>query len=174
MSLGIYNPTECAPFVAGRSVKAFQTEQAAADQWHMGRLAGVVATRRPGPGAAGGRAVGTLYVVALDAAITAAGLGGRTCAASPEQRDVLAEMVGDARPSDLKLLTQQQYLEDPACVDVYVTAVNSPSPFLAALPRPVHLREVPGASASFPADAYATTYNLDPVGAAPVDLRLWT
>lgn len=171
MDVGCCNPLDLRHL---SGVKFFETDQAAADQRAAGLLAGVLSTTPPRRGARRGAVVDEVQVVALARTPDAGSLSGLICAASPEQRDVLAEMVGAAVPRDLKLLTQQQYLQDSACVDVFVTAVRHPSAFLASLPQPVFMRDLPAPDAAFPADTYPNTFNLASAACRRAELRLWT
>ena len=153
--------------------KSFPTTAQMVQSWREGSLGGVVTSgvNTSSPSISVGKSV----VLALDSDIREGSWGGRICAASPEQRDVLAEMIGTEQPADLRLLTQRQYLDDQGCVDVYVTAVSQPSVFLADLPRPVYLKNCWAGhknTVSFPAQQYATTYNSRPVPAPELPMVL--
>ena len=168
--IGCYNPLE----TRNVQCKSFATEAAMLEQWTAGRLDGVVCVADPGNGAKLVGAAGTEFIVALDKQITDSKYAGRICGASPEQRDCLGALLGDQVPSDIKLLTQQQYLENADCVDVYVTAVQQPSRFLSALQRPVYVKSTsPASDATFPADTYPTTYNIAPVVVQTRQLQRW-
>lgn len=156
------------------TLKPFPTTSQAVEGWSAGRMGGVLTTAPAAP-AQTVTAVGRQFLVVLDQDIREGGFGGRICAASPEQRDILAGLVGREEPADLRLLTQEQYLEDPSCVDVYVTAVAQPSAFLSTLRRPVYLKDPWSGrqgTQAFQAQTYTTTYNTEPVAALPVDMVL--
>lgn len=159
MATGFFNPLD-APDVP--NPRPFPTEQAMLDEWYAGNLSSVI-TATPPADAATVTPFGTRSVVVLDQkGVSDAQYSGRICAASPEQRDLLSELLGDEEPADLKLLTQQEYLNDPSCVDIYVTAVPSPSAFLQSLGRPVYIKSDRSGQSLFPAQQYAKACNVGP------------
>lgn len=172
MATGYYNAGDVTGIPAG---KPFPTEDAMLEQWAAGGLTGVLCADDPGQGATRQPLTVQTFLVALDTTITDGGFAGRRCAASPEQRDALARLLGPARPSDLKLLTQQQYQEAQGCVDVYVTAVTQPSPFLDALDQPVYVKDLDWGPdrPRLQVQALANTLNVSPVRAPSVLLNLW-
>ena len=120
------------------------------------------------------------YLVAIDTVIDDAGFDGRTVGVAPEHRDTVARLlVGvSAKPTDLKLVTQDEFLTmqqgGTGCVDVLFASVVAGSPFLASLPATLYVKQLPPAVlqkgvdaqhlvAPFPADQLANTYNLNPV-----------
>lgn len=175
MATGYYNAGDVDGARWLPSAKPFPTEEAMLQQWAGGALTGVLCADDPGLGATRQAVTVDTYVVALDKAITDGKFAGRRCAASPEQRDALAGLLGPDRPADLKLLTQQQYLEAQACVDVYVTAVTQPSQFLDALGQPVYVKDLDWGPTTprLQVQGLVNTLNTSAVRAPNVRLSLW-
>ena len=146
----------------------FATEQAMLDAWYSGRVSSIITSTPPSQAHSEAR-VGQRYVVVISKKIQD-GLDDCICAASPEQRDMLPHLQNFKSVRDLKLMTQQQFLADSSCVDVFVTAVQQPSPFLAAIPFPFYLQNVPSGDVSFAADRYPLAYNMSPVDTISFDI----
>lgn len=163
--IGYFNPLDT---TQDKGQTPFSTEQAMLEEWYNGRLTGIL-TSNPAPFKTKEFQC-TQFVVAVSKKVTNGTLDGWICAASPEQRDVLSVMVQGQKPADLTLMTQQQYLADPNCVDLFVTAVQHPSPFLASLPFPWFCRDV-AAGSQFKAEEYPLSYNVDPI--MTTSLSLW-
>lgn len=153
----------------------FQTEAAMIAAWRSGQVSGVICSENPG-GASCRKLVSVQTIIVVSNKIDDAGFGGKICAGSPEQRDWLAAVTqGSEQPADLKLMTQSQYLISQDCVDVYVTATESPSAFLRALQTPVYVKSLTAWTdpIEFGADQYNTTYNIEPVKGQRLRLYLW-
>ena len=164
MSTGYFNSIDVAPAVLPNTItKAYQTQEAMLDDWQAFFFMFVISTFFT-PGTSSWHTVATTDLIVLDKDITEKSLTGRICSASPEQRDYLAKIINATQsvPSDIKLLTQEQLLSDPSCVDVYVTAVQQPSPFISRLTSPMYMRSF-GQQAAFPAQSYPSLFNVDPV-----------
>lgn len=148
------------------------------DAWAAGRLKGIVDSSCP-PGGRLQSFVATSYLIALDSTITDEGLAGRVVAACPERRDFLAKTVSDIgqTPKDIGLLTQQQYLANPDCVDVFFTAVRIGSPFLPSLDKPFYIKQLHATGDSvrpFPVETFPMSYNVEPVTVDTVAMNLYT
>ncbi|RYF05966.1 MAG: hypothetical protein EOO40_09725 [Deltaproteobacteria bacterium] len=155
----------------------FTTQRQMMDAWDAGRLRAVVDSTCP-PGGRLQSFVGTGYLVALDRTITDVGLQDRVVGASPEHRDFLARTVAASgqTPRDIGLLTQQQYLTNPQCVDVYFTGVRTPSAFLSALTTPYYVKQLEATGTAvrpFPADLQPRAYNVEPVTVDTTAMNLY-
>lgn len=171
MSVGVYDSPD-----GVQNPVVFATQRQMLDAWAAGRLEGIVDSSCP-PGGRLQSLVATSYLIAVDSTITNGGLAGRVVAACPECRDFLAKTVAELgqTPKDIGLLTQQQYLAKPDCVDVFFTAVRIGSPFLPSIGKPFYVKQLNVAGEQrFPADAFPMAYNVEPVRADTVAMNLYT
>jgi len=173
---GYYNAVDGLPPLAPGQLKSFPTEQSMLDEWNLGHLTAVISSNKP-PDAVAVQTIDDRFVVVIDKSISDESFQNRICAASPEQRDYLAALLQRTKqtPSDLKLLTQEQYLDDSTCVDIFVTSVASPSKFLQSLPFEFYIKQMhtDDQTEDFPAHTYNRSYNVKQITTQKLILKLF-
>ena len=175
MTVGVY---DTAVGVQDLNPKLFATQQAMLAEWTAGHLTGVVDRSCP----RGGRLkhkVGSNLVVMIDRKISDGDLAARVFAASPELRDLLAQKIVDSGeiPADVGLLTQQQYLADPTCVDIYLTSFRKgSSSFLNNIAVPFYVKQLETTNTNatvLHAEQYPLSFNVAPVTVDSYDMSLY-
>lgn len=172
MTVGVYDTTAG---VEDLQPKVFPTQQAMLAEWTAGHLTGIVDSSCPS-GGLWKADVGDNLVVAIDKVITDKSFSGRTFAASPELRDTLALKVTESGeiPSDIGLLTQQQYLADPGCVDIYLTSIRQgSSTFFDSIGQPFYVKQLPASGSTLHAENYQLSFNVSPVTTDVIKMSLY-
>lgn len=184
MRVAVYNALEQGRFVPGE-VQAVTTYEQALQAWRSG-VAGALLLPDTVPvprGLVQSNFLFTRYLVLLTPRVITdyrAALMGKTLVASPEERECLAQLlldnnVGQQSVTDIRLLTQEQYLEHTTCVDVYCTSVVVGSRFLSKLPFPFYVGGVVlkgRQTFTYDATRYPKALNLDAVTTSSVKVLL--
>jgi hypothetical protein len=186
MSTAVYNALEQAESVPGKVVPVTTYEQAV-QTWRSGEAEGVLVPETMAAPSVGRRSAPLFkrYLVLLTPRVTTnlqVVLKNSTLVASPEERDCLAKVlsankIGAKATKDIRLLTQEQYLANSECVDVYCTSVVTRSAFLSKLSYPFFVSgiKLPGLGVdSYDPQYYTKCLNLDAFETSFYNVRRFT
>lgn len=160
MRVAVYNAAEQGKLVHGEVLPVLTYEQGV-DAWRS-RKANAFLKPQSANVPRGARPTGdsfTRYMILLTPRVvpplTSAGTGyqvlsGKLIGASPEERNDLAWLMQKLQMSrdavkDIGIITQESYLKNPECVDVYCTSVTRDSPFLQSMSVPFYCSPMPSA-----------------------------
>ncbi len=179
MKIALYDKIEHAAFFPNDQILEVASGVQGMQAYRAGKVDAFLTSDPTVGGKLPRRAIATKYVVALTPRLQSAlQLSGKTVATSPDDRDVVPQVLQNGGVTtqsltDIALLTSQQYVTNVTCVDVYITSVVANSPTLAALTTPFAVSAVQcGPVQMLHVEQFKASLNLRPINTGTKNIYL--